>query len=64
MKRARKPVILSHCAQPAENGRKETGMESYRSAIIRILDMIDSPRMMRTIYDIVHAIFINQQQGG
>lgn len=36
-----------------------TAMESYRNAIIRMLDSITDIKTMRAIYDIVRAIFVN-----
>lgn len=37
----------------------EDTMESYRNAIIKMLDMITDIKTMRAIYDIVRAIFVN-----
>lgn len=37
----------------------DSPMESYRNAIIKMLDMITDAKTMRTIYEIVRALFVN-----
>lgn len=58
MKQARRPNIQLHRARPAAEG--EDDMESYRNRIILMLDTITDAKLMRMVYDVLHAILMNR----
>ena len=48
----------SNIVKHRTNRQGEPIMECYRNAIIKMLDTITDAKTMRTIYEIVRAIFI------
>ena len=69
MKSARQPAIKTwlhrtHRPGALNTERMSNTMESFRNAIIKMLDTVTDERLMRMLYHVVHAIIANRFDNG
>ena len=62
MNRARRPTITLHRSRPTNNREDET-MDSYRSQIIAMLDMVTDAKIMRGLYEIIKLVMMHATDG-
>ena len=62
MKQARRPNQIKHRSRPTNNREDET-MDSYRSQIIAMLDMVTDAKIMRGLYEINKLVMMHAADG-